>query len=64
MPEAGSTSMRTLAKLCPASASEKPKSVALKLRLPSSAITTSAFVPVGGVFGPTLTVTVAVAKPP
>jgi hypothetical protein len=56
--------MRTFARVWPASASEKPKSAAEKPRLVSSSIVTVASAPAGGVFGPTLTVSVAVACAP
>ena len=56
--------MRTAANVWPRSASLNPKSAAAKVRLESSSSTRVASVPVGGVFAPTLTVTMAVLEPP
>jgi hypothetical protein len=64
VPAAGNESMRTLASVCPASASLKPKSAAAKLRVVSSASVMVASAPAGGLLLPTLTVTVAVLAAP
>ena len=64
LPLAGSVSMRTAARLWPASASLKKKFDWASVTVVSSVPATTALALFGGVFEPTLTVSVALAVPP